>query len=105
MAPSSASGLAAQFSKPAFLYRLGGLASGDFPTGSLILSGTTLYGMTSDGGVYSSGNIFGVGIDGFGYRDLYDFTGGGDGGDPQGDLTLSGGTLFGIDRYRRQSEP
>ena len=103
----------------------GGTASGAVPTGSLTLSGTTLYGMTSqgsangEGNVFSvgtggtgyqnlvsftggggtasgDGNIFSVGIDGSGYQNLYSFSGGNDGGFPQGDLTLSGGTLFGM---------
>jgi uncharacterized repeat protein (TIGR03803 family) len=74
----------------------GGSAVGDNPFGSLILSGTTLYGVTVSGGANADGNIFSVGIDGTGYRDLYDFTGGTDGGFPVADLTLSGGTLFGM---------
>lgn len=76
----------------------GGTASGDWPYGSLTLSGTTFYGMTLDGGVdgYRWGNIFSFGIDGSNYQDLYDFTGGTDGAYPHGDLTLSGGTLFGM---------
>jgi uncharacterized repeat protein (TIGR03803 family) len=77
----------------------GGAATGDGPVGSLILSGTTLYGMTSTGGVDGWGNIFSVGVDGSGYQDLYDFTGGADGGNPGGDLLLSSGTLFGITIY------
>ncbi len=74
----------------------GGTASGEAPTGGLILSGTTIYGMTNQGGADGYGNIFSVGIDGSGYDDLYDFTGGTDGGNPYGDLTFSGGALFGM---------
>jgi uncharacterized repeat protein (TIGR03803 family) len=74
----------------------GGAASGLKPFGSLILSDTTVYGMTTRGGANGWGNIFGVGIDGSGYDDLYDFTDGADGAGPSGDLTLSGGTLFGM---------
>jgi hypothetical protein len=49
------------------------------------------------GGVPSSwGNIFSVGIDGSDYVDLHNFTGGTSGCWPDGDLTLSGGTLFGM---------
>jgi uncharacterized repeat protein (TIGR03803 family) len=73
-----------------------GATSGARPQGSLTLSGTTLYGMTFQGGRYADGNIFSVGIDGSSYYDLYDFTRGSDGAFPEGDLTLSGGTLFGI---------
>ncbi len=74
----------------------GGAASGKYPFGSLVLSGTTLYGMTYNGGAYGDGEIFSVGISGSAYQDLYDFTGGTDGSLPNGDLTLSGGTLFGM---------
>ncbi len=77
----------------------GGTASGANPVGSLILSGTTLYGLTSKGGANGDGNIYGVGINGFGYQDLYDFTGGTDGRLPQGDLLASGGSLFGMTTF------
>ena len=77
----------------------GGMANGYFPWGSLIISGTTLYGMTQLGGADVMGNIFSVGIDGSNYQDLYDFIGGAGGGGPQGDLLLSGGTLFGMTAY------
>ena len=40
---------------------IGGIASGSGPYGSLTLSGTTLFGMTSKGGTYIHGNIFRVG--------------------------------------------
>jgi uncharacterized repeat protein (TIGR03803 family) len=73
-----------------------GTASGSDPFGSLILAGTTLYGMTQLGGADGYGNIFSVGIDGSDYQDLYSFTGGTDGGYPEGELTLLGGTLFGM---------
>jgi formylglycine-generating enzyme required for sulfatase activity len=74
-----------------------GTANGSFPEGgSLVLSGTTLYGTTGGGGVDGEGNIFSVGINGSGYQDLYDFTGGTDGRLPWGDLLASGGTLFGM---------
>jgi hypothetical protein len=74
----------------------GGAAIGRNPYGSLILSGTTLYGMTYGGGTYGYGNIFSLGEDGTSYQNLYSFTGGSDGGGPQGSLTLSQGTLFGM---------
>jgi autotransporter-associated beta strand protein/uncharacterized repeat protein (TIGR03803 family) len=74
----------------------GGAASGEYPGGSLTLSGTTFYGTTSRGGADGYGNIFSVGIDGSDYQSLYSFTGSADGGNPGGSLTISGGTLFGI---------
>jgi uncharacterized repeat protein (TIGR03803 family) len=75
-----------------------GTANGLGPTdGSLILSGTTIYGMTSQGGTAGHGNIFSVGIDGSSYQTLYSFSGGTDGGIPGPcGLSLSGGTLFGM---------
>lgn len=51
--------------------------------------------MTQFGGPDHVGNIFSVGIDGSDYPDLHDFNYT-DGAYPQGDLTLSGGTLFGM---------
>ena len=78
------------------LVSFSGTANGIEPFGSLILSGTTLYGTSQIGGSTGEGNIFSVGIDGSDYEDLYDFTAGSDGGYPYGDLTLSGGTLFGM---------
>lgn len=74
-----------------------GTAPGLEPHGSLTLSGTTLYGMTNGGGSVNGGVIFSVGIDGSGYQDLYSFfTGSSGGAYPDGDVTLSGGTLFGM---------
>ncbi len=52
--------------------------------------------MTYAGGADAAGNIFSVGINGSGFQDFYDFTGGIDGQQPCGDLTLSDGTLFGM---------
>ncbi len=74
----------------------GGAAIGQYPSGSLVLCGTTLYGMTRFGGANGDGNIFSAGIDGSNYQNLYSFTDGTDGQQPFGDLTLSGGTLFGM---------
>ena len=51
--------------------------------------------MTQFGGPDHVGNIFSVGIDGSDYQDLHDFNYT-DWAYPQGDLTLSGGTLFGM---------
>jgi uncharacterized repeat protein (TIGR03803 family) len=92
----------------------GGPAPGGGPYGSLTLSGTTLYGMTQRGGGSGNGNIFSVGVDGSGFRNLYTFTGSGYGYTfrggaigtrPLGDLTLSGGTLFGSHGRCEQRHP
>ena len=72
----------------------------DTPYGNLTLVGSTLYGMTSDGGtIYASGDIFSITTAGSSsYTELYDFTGGADGSFPQGSLTASpdGKTLYGM---------
>jgi uncharacterized repeat protein (TIGR03803 family) len=71
-------------------------ADGNTPFGSVIVSGTTIYGMTSIGGSSENGVIFKMGIDGSGFTILHSFAAGpGDGRDPLGDLLLSGSTLFG----------
>ncbi len=75
---------------------IGGTATGAGPNGSLILSGTTLYGTTLGGGANGLGTIFSVGTDGSGFQNLYSFNRGASGYEPLGDLTLSGGTLFGM---------
>ncbi len=79
---------------------------GAAPAGSLILSGRTLYGMTSVGGSSGNGTIFAINSDGTGFRNLHTFSPGGfdhsigsytnsDGANPSGRLLLSGTTLYG----------
>ena len=77
----------------------GGTATGQWPYGSLTLSGTSLYGMTINGGAGNNGNIFSVGTGGANYQNLVSFTGTGgtaSGLDPYGSLTLSGTTVYGM---------
>jgi uncharacterized repeat protein (TIGR03803 family) len=69
---------------------------GDTPNGDLILSGNTLYGTDSQGGVFGGGVLFSVGTDGSNYTILYNFTGNDDGNSPSGGLVLSGGILYGL---------
>src|SRR5208282_3726847 len=70
------------------------------PTGSLTLSGTTLYGMTSAGGTENMGTIFEFGTKRNVETVLYSFAGGTtDGAGPYGSLTLSGTTLYGMTQY------
>ena len=67
------------------------------PSGSLILDGSILYGMTCGGGGSDFGTIFKIQIDGTGYAILHEFAGGaGDGKYPDGSLVLSGSTLYGM---------
>jgi uncharacterized repeat protein (TIGR03803 family) len=69
---------------------------GNSPTGSLLLLGGTLYGLTSSGGADNgSGVLFSVNTDGTGYRVLFDFSNKGTSG-PKGGLILLGNTLYGM---------
>jgi len=77
----------------------GGASEGRVPYGSLIQSGSTLYGMTAGGGSGDIGTIFKIGTDGTGFSLLHSFTGG-DGGSPNGSLIQSGSTLYGMTRIR-----
>jgi len=70
-------------------------ADGASPYASLLLSAGTLYGTTSVGGPNAAGTIFSVVTDGTGFATLYGFDDLADGGNPTGNLTLAGGTLYG----------
>ena len=73
--------------------------NGENPFGSLIISGSTLYGMTASGGKNGDGIIFSINTNGSGFTDLHDFGGGSaDGNQPCADLTLLGSTLYGTTR-------
>jgi len=68
---------------------------GTGPQAGLVLNGNTLYGTTYNGGSSSNGVVFKINTDGTGYAVLYNFTNNPDGANPQGDLVLSAGTLYG----------
>ena len=72
-----------------------GVGDGSFPEGGLVLSGNTLYGTAEGGGTHDAGIIFRVNTDGTDYTNLYNFTDGADGANPQAGLVLSGNTLYG----------
>ena len=59
-----------------------------------MLSDTTLYGTTANGGSFGYGTVFKVNTDGSGFTLLKEFTGD-NGGDPLAGLVLSGTTLYG----------
>jgi uncharacterized repeat protein (TIGR03803 family)/autotransporter-associated beta strand protein len=74
----------------------GGTSDGNYPNGSVILSGSDLYGMTPDGGAYGDGVIFDYNISTSSYKILYSFRGGTvDGDSPLGSLTQVGNILYG----------
>ncbi len=70
-------------------------AGGVYPGGNLTISGTTMYGMTSEGGDSGLGNIFSISTTGSNYANLFDFTST-TGLYPGGSLVLSGTTLYGM---------
>ncbi len=75
----------------------GGAEDGKNPRGSLLLDGTTCYGMTERGGTNGYGTIFKIGTDGGGFAVLHSFAAGAvDGSSPRGSLTLAGTTLYGM---------
>jgi uncharacterized repeat protein (TIGR03803 family) len=81
----------------------GAPSDGAYPYDALTLVGDTFYGMTYDGGAYSSGTIFSIDIDGSNYEVLYSFNPlvapgpDGDGGFPFiSTFTSEGNTLYGV---------
>jgi uncharacterized repeat protein (TIGR03803 family) len=77
------------------IYNFNGSNNGAHPEGGLALSGNTLYGTTYAGGSSGNGIVFRVNTDGSGFSNLYNFTGGSDGANPESGLALAGGTLYG----------
>ena len=72
------------------------LNNGGSPFGSLLLSGSKFFGMTWGGGIHRYGNIFSLDTDGNNIKDLLDFDGT-NGASPWGsDVSLIGGTLYGM---------
>jgi uncharacterized repeat protein (TIGR03803 family) len=70
--------------------------------GGPVLSGSTLFGMTSGGPTGGSGVLYKINTDGTGYQILHSFINDppdGDGTSPCGGLTLSGSTLYGCCPY------
>jgi uncharacterized repeat protein (TIGR03803 family) len=69
------------------------------PYGGLAMDAAgNLYGTTYADGRYNEGNVFRLGLSngGWSYTDLYDFTGGSDGGAPEGNVTIdANGTIYG----------
>jgi gliding motility-associated-like protein len=70
--------------------------SGGIPTGSLVLTGSVLYGMTSSGGQHSGGIIFKINTSGTGFSKLLDFDDRKTGSFPYGSLTLGGAFFYGM---------
>jgi uncharacterized repeat protein (TIGR03803 family) len=65
------------------------------PQGGLVLSGNTLYGTTPGGGNNYAGTVFKINTGGSGFQIIKNFDYATTGYSPQGDLILSGSTLYG----------
>jgi len=76
----------------------GGDTNGSQPVGSLILLDRTLFGMTTQGGINSDGNIFSIDSAGGGYKDLQDFNNT-NGDEPWGSLLAASTYLYGMTEY------
>ena len=74
----------------------GGATDGGKPMGSLVMSGTKLYGMSEDGGTANQGTMFQYDTANQSFSLLHSFTGGiSDGSSPQGSLLVAGTKLYG----------
>ncbi len=71
---------------------------GSYPWGDLTLSGKTLFGMTFNGGAFSSGCIFSMDTNGNNYKDIFDFNLT-NGSEPMGNLVMVGAKLYGLASY------
>jgi uncharacterized repeat protein (TIGR03803 family) len=81
-------------------------SGGARPLAELSISGQTLYGTTSSGGIFGKGTLFAINTDGTGFTSLHNFKGGVDGASPWSPLVLSGNTLYGTtDGDQPQSAP
>jgi uncharacterized repeat protein (TIGR03803 family) len=79
-------------------YFTNSVTDGQNPLSGLVLSGNTLYGTTRNGGPGQAGAVFAINTDGTGFTNLYIFgslQSAADGFRPQGNLVLSGSTLYG----------
>ncbi len=78
----------------------GGADDGKNPYGSLLISGSTMYGMTQLGGSNECGTVFKMQADGSDFTVLHEFDYvAGDGREPMASLILSGSTLYGMTRW------
>ena len=87
------------------LYAFTGGADGGQPYAGVIFDPAgNLYGVTQAGGAYNKGTVFELSPskDGWTETVLYSFTGGTDGGEPVGGLTIDGNRQSLRDRKRRR---
>ena len=81
-------------------------ASGEYPD-HLVLSGTTIYGITQHGGSYNASTLFSLNINGTGFKELFEFPNEGIKeafGDSISDLEISQSCLYGTRYYGGAAE-
>ncbi|HEX5398316.1 MAG TPA: choice-of-anchor tandem repeat GloVer-containing protein [Verrucomicrobiae bacterium] len=81
------------------LHNFSGGTNSANPYGTLVLAGNRLYGTTAYGGSWGYGTVFAVLTNGFGFTNLYSFSGGNDGSHPFAGLVRVGDTLYGTTFY------
>lgn len=81
------------------LYSFADGADGASPYGGLTSVKGMLYGTTYRGGSNNDGTVYEITPSGTGYKQLYSFAGGSDGANPQCELTVLNGALFGTTPY------
>lgn len=68
--------------------------------GSLVVSGSTIYGTTFAGGANSFGTVYKINTDGTGYKIIHAFGGAAnDGGEPFGSVIQVGSNLYGMTKF------
>jgi uncharacterized repeat protein (TIGR03803 family) len=70
-------------------------SDGAYPSGGLVLAGSTLYGTANGGGTAGWGNVFAITTNGTAFTNLHNFAIN-DGQYPSATLVLSGSTLYGM---------
>jgi uncharacterized repeat protein (TIGR03803 family) len=60
---------------------------GAYPQANLLILGDSLYGTTEYGGAVNAGMVFGIGMNGVGFSDIYDFRESPDGEHPEGGVS------------------
>jgi len=70
-------------------------SDGANPSGTLFLSGSTLYGTATYGGTSGLGSVFALNTDGTSFTTRHNFTGVSGGANPRGGVILSSDTLYG----------
>jgi uncharacterized repeat protein (TIGR03803 family) len=76
------------------MYTFTGNKDGGNPPAGLVVYGHTLYGTASAGGSNNWGTVYAINTDSTGFTNVYDFTGGADGGAPEAGLLLVSNILY-----------